>query len=173
MKYAYIIIFLTSFISSFIFAHCRSSLTKKMIKNENLHVPSKLPKGLLKNYALKMEILCPWKIERDFNGDGKLDWVGIIYKNKNYQLVSYLSRFSKYQLKILHHYPFFPDSMYIRVIRKREESSTKKRSVYHLLEVHLNQMSRIYTLKNKQLTLLKSYMDHSIDLKKEKSIKRL
>lgn len=145
------------------FPICRSDLIKQMKRFEKTEftVPRKIPSGNLRDYALKMEILCPWQIEADINGDKQLDWAGIIYRNNQFELVAYLSTNRKFQLQVLHTYQFFPEQSYLKLMRNNSDTR-KKLKRYDLVEVAINDTSRVYRFKGATMKVSHSYTDETI-----------
>jgi len=149
------------------FPTCKSDLTKQMQRFEktDFTVPRKIPTGNLREFALKMEILCPWQIEADFNGDKQKDWVGIIKRNERYELVSYMSALRKYNVQVLHSYEFFPEQTYLKITKKKvtkTKAQIGKRFNYDLAEITLNETSRIYSLNNNKYTVIHQYEDVTV-----------
>ncbi len=100
---------------------CKSKLYETLERIENTgHSPVLAkPKGDLLQLSERFEILCPWQIEADFNGDGKKDWAGILQKDGKYELVAYLSGPRKHEVSILKQYSKFPsDTFFTRTSYK-------------------------------------------------------
>jgi len=146
------------------FTACKSDLTKQMKRFEKtaFTVPRKIPSGDLKEYAIQMEIFCPWQIEIDLNGDKQIDWVGVIHKQKKYELVAYISGTRKYTRHVLHVYDFFPEQSYLKVLRNPKYSQNKLySSKYHLAEVALNETSRVYAYRKDKMSVIHQYLDET------------
>ncbi len=165
-KLYFITLALVSTTSSSLFANdhkeCKSELTKQMKRFEKpeFTVPKKIPTGNLKEYAHQMGIQCPWQIEFDLNDDKQIDWVGIIHKQEKYELVSYISGSRKHKLQILHVYDFFPEQIYLKIIRNEKYKPSKLYSTkYHLAEVNLNETSRIYAYRKNEMVVIHQYID--------------
>ena len=132
----------------------------KRFEDPQISVPRKLITGKLRELALQMEILCPWQVEAEINGDNQLDWVGIIQRNKKLELVAYISASPKYKFQVLHTYQFFPEQSYLKVKKQAlKKNRRNKKAPKELFEVHLNDNSRVYRWDGKKLNVIRSYVD--------------
>ncbi len=149
------------------FTACKSNLTKQMKRFEKIKfsVPRKIPTGNLREYALQMEILCPWQVEIDLNSDKKTDWVGIIYRQDKYELIAYISSDKKHEVQVLHSYNFFPEQTYLKLTRKKAEQQknrSRRNFIYDVAEITLNDSSRVYSLDNNKFKVIRQYQDVTI-----------
>jgi hypothetical protein len=141
---------------------CKSDLTKQMKRFEKVDftIPRIIQTGKLKEYALKMEVLCPWQLEIDLNGDKQADWVGIVHRNNHFELVAYLSSSRKFSLHVLHEYQFFPDQTLLKVTRNNKYKKNTYGSIkYNLQEMSFNGESRIYSFEKGKMKVVKQYME--------------
>jgi len=167
-KHHFIALTITGILSAPVIANdfpvCKSDLTKQMKRFEKSEftVPRKQPIGKLKEFSRRQEILCPWQIEFDFNGDRQKDWIGIISRNQQYELVAYLSASPKDKLQVLHSYRFFPENSYLKILRnpgyQRNQLASKK---YQLAEITLNDSSRIYAYRKGEMVVIHNYLDET------------
>ena len=158
-------IFNTSNIVANEFPICQSDIVKKMKRFENsqIAIPRNLITGKLREYALQNEILCPWEIEADINGDRQLDWIGVIQRNEKYELAAYISASSKYKLHILHTYQFFPEQSYLKIKKQNSiKNGRNKNSKKELFEVTLNDNSRVYRWNGKKMEIIRSFIDKTL-----------
>lgn len=151
------------------FDDCQSNLIKKLKRfdKSNIQIPKKQHKGNLKQYAEKVEMLCPWQIERDVNGDEIKDWIGIIGKDKKYQLIAYLSGNKKFDLQVLREYQFFPEQTYIELVGKKtiERETGRKynsKSNYGIAEIFINHGSRFYLIQKGKMTVVHQFQDKRV-----------
>lgn len=73
----------------------------------------------LLQFAVRIELMCPWSIQRDLNGDKKQDWVGYVKNGSKYQLIAYLSGARKYTLFELSHSDKPPEKNFLRWIQTK------------------------------------------------------
>ncbi|MGB0496321.1 MAG: hypothetical protein ACPGJI_08185 [Kangiellaceae bacterium] len=144
------------------FPICKSELTKQMKRFEKTEftVPRKTPNGKLAAYALDMEVICPWQLEADLNGDNQNDWAAIIHRNERYELIVYLSNRKKFTFQVLHEYQFFPEQTLIKLERNPKYKNNVYGSVkYNLLELSFTDESRIYSFDKDRMKVIKQYID--------------
>lgn len=94
---------------------CKSKLFKQLELVEKTGHSRVLarPKGRLKQFTEKFEILCPWQVEADFNGDKQKDWIGIAQIEGKYELLAYLSGPKKHYPRVIKRYKDFPSKIYL------------------------------------------------------------
>ncbi len=115
------------------------------------------PKKRLLDFAVSMELMCPWSTERDYNGDKKKDWVGYVKLNNEYQLIAYLSGPRSYTLQVINNTTTAPSTNFVRWIQtKYLKNYTKKQlqlgnSRYALQVVDLNGDADFYLWDGKKL----------------------
>ncbi len=80
--------------------YCRTQIFDnfKLVEKSG-HEAISNPGGALLSYAVNAEIMCPWSMEFDLNGDGNKDWAGYVRKDGRYYLLAYLSGLRKYTLE--------------------------------------------------------------------------
>ncbi|PCI69611.1 MAG: hypothetical protein COB38_08130 [Gammaproteobacteria bacterium] len=152
---------------------CKSPLTKQMKRFEKIEftIPRKAPSGMLKEYAAKLEILCPWQLEMDLNGDKQNDWVGIIHRKGQFELVAYLSANKKFSLQVLHQYQFFPEQNLLRIVRNQKFKKNVYGSIkYNLQEISFDSDSRVYSFEKGKMKVIKQYVEK---IKKKENKKEL
>lgn len=95
--------------------NCSSKLFKELELTANTGHSSVLarPKGRLLALSHQYEIMCPWQLEGDFNGDNRNDWIGLAQKDGKYSLLAYLSGPRKHYVQKLKEYPEFPSDMHL------------------------------------------------------------
>lgn len=164
-KLHFIALSIATMASSSLFANslpiCKSTLTQQMKRFEKIEftIPRKVPRGMLKKYATKMEILCPWQLELDLNGDKQTDWAGIIHREGRFELVAYLSANKKFSLQVLHQYHFFPEQNLLRIIRNQKFKKNVYGSIkYNLQEMSFNSDSRVYSFVNGKMKVVEQYL---------------
>jgi hypothetical protein len=75
------------------------------------------PSPRLLEFAVSMELMCPWGTERDYNGDKKPDWIGFVKINEKYELLAYLSTSREYQVTTISSFASLPTKKFIRWIQ--------------------------------------------------------
>lgn len=97
------------------YKNCRSQIFRALELAENSGYSNVLarPKGRLLALSQQYEILCPWQVEGDFNGDNRTDWVGVAQKDGKYSLLAYLSGPKKHYMLKLKDYQEFPSDMHL------------------------------------------------------------
>ena len=77
------------------------------------------------------EIVCPWQVEQDFDGDRKRDWVGLIYKDKKYILAGFVTGGGRAKAFEIKSFDYFPIRTHFDHIRLKEFSllADKKQGV--------------------------------------------
>ena len=155
---------------------CKSSLSDTFIRIENTgHSPILAkPKGDLLALSRQYEMLCPWQVEDDFNGDKTEDWVGILQKEGKYELVAYLSGPKKHFPQIIKQYTSFPSDTYLTSTSYKwifKLSSGKIPSTFPanrvLVENELGNYSKAYGWVEKQLKAIHKF-DSDYELEKPK-----
>lgn len=71
----------------------------KLIEKSGHKALGRRPAGKLLDYAVQAEVMCPWSVEFDLNGDGEKDWAGYVSKDGQYYLLAYLSGIRKFRLE--------------------------------------------------------------------------
>ena len=125
------------------------------------------PSQKLLDFAVSMELMCPWEIEKDFNGDNKPDWIGFTKLEDEYQLIAYISIQREYRLSVIETMKTLPKNTFIRPLEPVELKNFSKKkpssnsSVISLQVSNLEKMTDIYkwngTKMNKTLTTPQVY----------------
>jgi hypothetical protein len=150
--------------------YCESPLFNYLQKFEkvSLALPKREPQGDLAALAETYEILCPWNIEEDLNGDRKKDWAGIVYRDHKYQLVAYLSQKVSFKTEVLETYKAFPKDTFIEVIRFKDiQSLTKKTNLissakYGIIVKQINKTNSIYLAAQDKVTMVHNYPNDTV-----------
>lgn len=148
------------------YKNCRSKLFKEFELTENTGHSKVLarPKGRLLALSHQYEILCPWQIEGDFNGDNRVDWVGVAQKEGKYSLLAYLSGPKKHYLQKIKDYKAFPSDVHLgqttfHTMYKR--SGNKLKSIFParnvVIENVVDKNATVYGWKNKKLSPIHHY----------------
>ena len=105
---------------------CDTKLFQQMIATEKKGIkrPSLKPSKALAKIMDEDEVLCPMQIERDFNGDKRNDWAGIIEQNGSFYLAAYLSGKTKYRLLRIKQYSRIPNNQYLDVVTEKRLAFT-------------------------------------------------
>ncbi|MET1253545.1 hypothetical protein [Aliikangiella maris] len=154
-----------SFVSAQENSYCQSKLFEQLrvTSTETVKTPQRKPTGILKDYVDRYEYICPWQLEKDFNGDGKNDWAGFVYRNDQYELIVYLSNELRYTTKQIKTYRAFPKRTFLRVLdSSRLDSLTNNQTIKYqfdnALEVHeLSGKSNVYAWINNDFKIIYSY----------------
>ena len=72
------------------------------------------PKRELMSLVEQMEIMCPWSVQRDFNGDKIEDWVGFTKNGTKVELIAYLSLGRNYSLQVINSLDKLPNNSFLR-----------------------------------------------------------
>ncbi len=135
--------------------YCRTELVKRLkLVEKTAHQPLKIkPSGKLLAYAASGELMCPWGLQLDFNGDKKNDWVGYLKLADQYQLVAYTSNTRNYLLQVISSSSQPPKNSYITrqsVARIKNKNRNQKVGKYVLLVNDLTADSIIYAWNGKK-----------------------
>ncbi|WP_444994381.1 hypothetical protein [Aliikangiella sp. IMCC44359] len=152
---------------------CNTKLSSQLISQskEPISLPKRTPRGDLLEYIHLYELICPWRVERDFNSDGKSDWAGIVYRENQYQLAAFISTRDAFQLQIIKTYKAFPLNTFLKAASVRDvkvQTENQMRAYpfqYALVETKIKQVSNIYSWNKGKLTLFNQYAN-KIDVKK-------
>ncbi len=145
---------------------CKSKFYQTLEQIENTgHSPIYAkPKGDLLKLSKRYEILCPWQIEADFNGDNKIDWIGILQKKGKYELVAYLSGPKKHFVRVIKQYKEFPNDVFLTKTSYQWLFKTAKGKVpsifpakFVLSENKLNESSNAFGWVNQKLKNIYQY----------------
>ena len=100
---------------------CDTKLFKQLIAAEKKGIkrPYIIPSKALKTIMDNEELLCPMQVEKDFNGDSQLDWLGIIEQDRKFYLASYLSGKANYKLTKIKQYDRVPGNQYMDTASKQ------------------------------------------------------
>lgn len=115
------------------------------------------PKKEMMTFIESMELMCPWSIERDFNGDKKKDWVGFVKIEDKFELLAYISNKRYYKIQLLETLPSLPETRFIRWIQtKYLKNYTDKKlhignSQYALQVANFEGTTDIYLWDGKEL----------------------
>lgn len=115
------------------------------------------PKVGLLDFAVSMELMCPWSIQRDFNGDKQKDWIGYTQIGNQYQLIAYLSGQRNYSMQLIGSYKKAPSDKFLRWIQtKNLKNFTDKtlnigNSQYAIQIATFEGMTEIYLWDGKKL----------------------
>jgi len=118
-----------------------------------------LPSHELLTLAAENEIMCPWSIELDFNGDRRMDWIGFVKLNDDYLLLAYLSGPRDYTIEVIQQSKMPPSHLYLQWAQTRNlVNMTKKvmdisHSRYALKLSRLNASADIYLWNGKNMKL--------------------
>ncbi len=151
-------------------SHCETKLFKYLqgFEKNSLSLPKRDPQGDLATLAERYEILCPWSLEGDLNGDRKTDWAGVVYRDHKYQLVIYLSQTVSFKPYILQTYKKFPKDTFIQLIRikdiiaKSGNSSLLSPAKYGIVAKQLSGTSNIYLWTKDQMAMVYDYPDDTV-----------
>jgi len=115
------------------------------------------PTAELMTFATSMELMCPWSVQRDFNGDKKDDWVGFTKIDDKFELVAYLSKGRDYTIQIIGEFDRLPTNMFLRWLQtKTIKNYTDKKlnlgaSQYALMVANFEKNNDIYLWDGKKL----------------------
>ncbi|TQV76833.1 hypothetical protein FLL45_02435 [Aliikangiella marina] len=100
---------------------CDTQLFKELVMSEKggIKRPNIIPSRALKNIIDNEELLCPMQVEKDFNGDKVLDWVGILEQNNKFFLAAYISGRSTHKLSKIKEYAKVPGNQYLDAASKK------------------------------------------------------
>lgn len=107
-------------------SYCRTEILNKfklVEKSQHQNLTFK-PTGELLEFAVQGEIMCPWSIQADLNGDNKEDWVGYLQNGKEFELIGYISGLRNYSVKVI-------------------ETSQKPPSRHYLKRILTNNLSKL------------------------------
>jgi len=116
------------------------------------------PKRELMSLAEQMELMCPWSIQRDFNGDKIEDWVGFAKKADKFELIAYLSKGRGYSVQVLKTLDSLPNTLFLRWMQTRflKNYTDKKLNIgsnkYALQVTKINDSTEIYLWDGKALS---------------------
>ncbi len=101
---------------------CESKLYNKysFLDKSQYRLPARTPDFELQERMTEFEILCPWQLEQDFNGDHQKDWLGIVVKNHQHYLLAYLSMPGSHRLSIVKSYKSFPRETHLELMTTQE-----------------------------------------------------
>ncbi|TQV86394.1 hypothetical protein [Aliikangiella coralliicola] len=101
---------------------CDTRLFKQLVNAEKSGIerPALKPSKSLNFLISEYEILCPMQVERDFNGDNQIDWVGIIKQNGQFHLSAYLSGKNQYRLVQIKQYKTLPNNQYLEAYTEKK-----------------------------------------------------
>jgi len=167
MKYLFSLSFLVSISISANAYECKSELFEKLkvIEKTSYRLPARDYSPLLQRYVDRYELLCPWQVEADLNGDGRKDWAGLVGERGRYQLVAFMSGRFRYKTVVVRHFDKFPDDFYLTsapirdaylLLRRYESKKTLGQKKGSVLQVNwVNKESELISLyANKPETLL-------------------
>jgi len=116
------------------------------------------PKRELMSLVEQMEIMCPWSIQRDFNGDKIEDWVGFAKTGTKFELVAYMSKGRDYSIQVLKTLDNLPNTQFLRWMQTRflKNYSDKKLNIgnsqYALQVTKIKDSTEIYLWDGKGLS---------------------
>ncbi len=139
--------------------YCKEAIFKriKLIHKTDHQMLKFKPSKKLLEFVTSMELMCPWSVQRDFNGDKKKDWVGYIKSNDKYHLVAYMSGIRNYSLQTISESAQLPSNNFIRWLQAKylKNFTDKKLKIgaakYALQLVDIEGMTNIYLWDGKQL----------------------
>lgn len=108
------------------------------------------PSKELMDFAISMELMCPWSVQRDFNGDKKEDWVGFTKIGEKFELIAYLSKGRNYTIQIIGKFDRLPTNRFLRWMQTRTiKNYTDKKihlggSQYALMLANFEKTNDIY-----------------------------
>ena len=129
----------------------------KLIEKTDHRLLNFRPKKELLDFAVSLELMCPWSIQRDLNGDKQKDWIGFTQSGDQYQLIAYLSGPRSYSMQLMGNYKTLPSNRFLRWIQtKYLKNFTDKKlnignSKYAIQVATFEGMTEIYLWNGKQL----------------------
>lgn len=140
-------------------SYCQTEVFDKYkLLNQLKSTPLKLaPSDKLLEFVVKMELMCPWSVQRDFNGDKKDDWIGYVKLDKKYQLIAIISGFRQYSFQIIDESTSLPSNHFVRWLQTKylANFTDKKLNIgssrYALQWVDLEGINKIFLWDGKQL----------------------
>jgi len=139
--------------------HCEDTIFKKfkLIHKTDHQMIKFAPSKKLLEFVTTMELMCPWSVQRDFNGDKRDDWIGYVKSKNKYQLIVYMSGIRNYTLQTISESTEIPNNQFMRWLQtKHLKNFTDKRlkigaSKYAVQLVDIEDMTNIYLWNGKQL----------------------
>jgi len=139
--------------------YCQSEVYKKfkIIEKTNHKRLKFSPNARLMEFVVSMELMCPWEVQRDLNGDKQMDWSGYVKIGDQYQLIAYLSNRRGYTLQEITTLTKKPNNNFVRWIQTKQlKDFTDKKlalgnSKYALQVVALDGLADIYLWDGKKL----------------------
>jgi len=140
-------------------SYCEDSIFKryKLIHKTDHQMIKFAPSKKLLEFVATMELMCPWSVQRDFNGDKREDWIGYVKSKKKYHLIAYMSGIRNYTLQAISESKELPNNNLLRWIQtKHLKTFTDKKlkigaSKYALQVSNIEGMTNIYLWNGKQL----------------------
>jgi len=129
----------------------------KLIEKSGHKALTRKPGGKLLEYAVEAEMMCPWSVEFDLNGDGDRDWIGYVKKDSQFYLLAYLSGLRKYSLEQIASSPKPPSNQFlgkvqIKTVNKLSgKNFSQSKSKFALQVTTLQGMTDIYLWNGKKL----------------------
>ncbi|MDQ7049228.1 MAG: hypothetical protein Q9M92_06670 [Enterobacterales bacterium] len=141
---------------------CKNTVYKrfKLVEKTNHKRLRFLPSHELLVLATEKEIMCPWSLELDFNGDRRMDWIGFVKLDDDYLLLAYLSGPRDYKIEIVQQSKMPPKNFYLQWVQTRNlpNMTTKvldtSHSRYALKLSRLNGSSDVYLWDGKKMKLI-------------------
>ena len=144
----------------------------KILDNTPTALPKQRFSGALRKLVIQREMICPWEIQADFNADSKLDWIGFVYRDHQYQLIAYLSGPRRHNVHTLKTFKKFPNQAFLTKLSSKEaiqlsnnQSGNNRikdsQSKFALVENQLKRHSRIYVWQNESLKVILEYVDNT------------
>jgi len=141
---------------------CKNTLYKrfKLVEKTKHKRLRFLPSQELLLLAIENEIMCPWSVELDFNGDHRMDWIGFVKLQDDYQLLAYLSGPREYKLEVIQQSDMPPKNFYLQWLQTKNLSHMTNRVLdtshagYALKLSRLNGSSDIYLWDGKTMKLI-------------------
>jgi len=139
--------------------YCEDKVFKrfKLVDKTDHQMIKFVPSKKLLEFVASMELMCPWSVQRDFNGDKREDWIGYVKLKNKYQLIAYMSGIRNYSLQTISESKNLPSSHFLRWLQtKHLKTFTDKKlkigaSQYALQVVDIEGMANIYLWNGKQL----------------------
>jgi hypothetical protein len=96
---------------------CNTPLYKQIVKSEkqDYRRPNIKPSRSLSEMMVDFELLCPLQVEKDFNGDKRLDWFGVLEQNGRFYLMLYLSTPTTHKFQQVKEFKSAPNNQYFDV----------------------------------------------------------
>ena len=139
--------------------YCQTDIFDKYnLHNQIKATPLKFaPSEKLLEFVVQMELMCPWNVQRDFNGDKKNDWIGYVKENEKYQLVAIISGFRQYSFQIIDESTTPPSNHFVRWLQTKHLTNFTDRKLnlgvsrYALQWVNLEGINKILLWDGKKL----------------------